>query len=351
MKSKKVKLQKVKTQRKAMKIKPAVNYTLIAVGFILIVAVLSVFHFLFRSGRIKLTESYREVLLRLQSSYRNATAVVEARCIDSHTESNGKTYSSFVINEVLSGENGFEKDMNITVQTPCSAGETHLIYIKSPDNETGSGVVFSVVDENNYLIEKEKIIIDSRTSIPYSVFKTHIKEIRKEILMPSQYFFYRSFSSLVNNSDLIVIGKLISIEKEEKVSCLTMENGEEQNRTLSVTTFEVEILNGLGSGKSYGERIIIKIPQKNSIPMLDFITNKNYYTVKENYQLEKDNICLFFLKRCKDHKEPLFFLINEYQGYVRTNGDFITPADDNLPFREYLSLPDAVDSIMKEKNR
>lgn len=344
-----MKKEKMK-ERKKFVLKPAVKYTLVAAGFISLLAVLILFHFLFRSGRIDFTENYREQLLRLQSSYRSATAVVDANCINPYESENNSGYAEYVINRVISGEkSGLEKGMKITVKTDDNDAERHLLYIKSEGNAFGSGVIYTIVDDSNFIIDKGKIVIDGKASLPYDVFIENIEEIRKDILLPTEYYYYRSFSSLIKKSDLIFIGKVIKVEEEERVKCITIEAGEEQTRMISVTTVEAEVMNGLESGKKYGERVIIKIPEFDIIPTLDFITNKSFYSEDKNYALDEGDVCLFFLDECKDFKEKMYFLVNDYQGYIKTAGDFIFACSSNVPFKENYSLYDAVKAILEEK--
>ncbi|GEM_PF-6361530 len=347
----KEKKEKTNKERKDKELRPAARYSFAAVFFVLILLFLIVFHFLLRSGRIEYKETYSSTLLRLKSAYRESSSVVEAFCLYSYKEKSGEGYSCYEVRRVLSGENKeLTDDSLINVKTLDNAGERHLLYLSGPYEDSEKGLVYEVVNDNNYLIKKEGIVVDGKSAVPIEKLIEEIKEIRSEIMLPYNYSYFRSIKNLVKNCDLILIGRVESISDEGRVKCMISSNGEKQEMLIGVRKIQISVLNNLESDVRYGQKIEIIMTEKDALQTLDYMTGKSVSSYKENDPLEEDDVCVFFLKACEDSKENIYFFINDFQGYIKTSGDSVFPCSSNAPFSSITSLYGAVEAVMNEKH-
>ncbi|MBR0156513.1 MAG: hypothetical protein IJM20_03220 [Clostridia bacterium] len=342
--------EKPKKERKERELRPAARYAFAASFFVFMLLALIVLHILFRNGRIVLKETYKETLLRLKSAYRESSAVVEAFCLYSYKDDSGEGYSCYEVKRVISGENeNINTDSRVTVKTFDNAGERHLIYLSGPDEESEKGPVYGVVKDNNFMIKQERIVVDGNPSVPLETLEKEIDKMRSELMIPFQYNYYRSLSNLVKNSDMIIIGKVTEVSESEKTKCMITSDGEKQERTIGIIRAKISILNNLETEIPYGRTVEIILTEKEALRIVDYTTGKSFIGSEENKPFEEGDVCIFFLTACEDSKENIFFLVNEYQGYILTKGDRVFPCKSNAPLSSISSLYGAVETILNEK--
>ena len=310
-------------------------------------AIAGAFFILRNNSNIFDFNGYQYALLQLRGAYREASAVIEGECMRFTQEEDGTCYSFYKVINIISGavkENGEEK--LITVISADEIGTDHLLYLKKDDERSEETTVYSVVDGSDYSIGTGGVIFDERTTIPLSVIKADIDKLRREIAMPSQYFYYKNREKLMENCQCVFIGRITSVYEERNVTCVSVERGEELKRRSNVRTIEAEVVNGLNTDKEYGEKIIIKIPDRSDIETIDEATNEVFAYDYGSEQLKKGDVCVFFLIESSDEKEDFYFLVNAYQGYIKTEGDSIIPCPANGAFTGIRTLREAVKRIL-----
>lgn len=279
----------------------------------------------------------------LRGAYRNAASVICARCLENYTASNLVERSTFVVEEVVSG-NSIKSGEIVSVIGRFEKGASMILYLSEPVTELYQSEVdaYNVINDAAYAIKNDSIKLHDGVSVTIDQIKEDIKELEKEIMIPSRYLYSDNIGGVMEHSDNIFIGKVQKVEVNEEADVYSIDHGEETHRKSKVYEITVEVTDGLIWWSYEGDIVKIIMTDDDYDNIYSAKTEDHFdSTVKYNIP-SVGNEYLFFLINSPDKKCSNMFFLNMYQGFIRKIEKNTFPNSENEPFKDYTKMSDLI---------
>lgn len=285
----------------------------------------------------------------LRSAYRRSCAVIKAKCVQSYIMQDGSYRSKLSVEEVLAGDRALKAGRIITVVGKNEPNNEMIVYLNKEKNLSFFNDVdcYFPVDDAMYPLDGEKVELAEDKTVSIDDIKSDIVKLETQLMTPSKFLFYNDIKSVVESSDLIFIGEVVSVSLYKDADLFTELRGEELHRKGMVFDIEVRVKEGIIRRYEGGSTVTIKY-------IGDAYDNTYYEKTGEHFYNNANialprvgDVCMFFVKEGPDKKTDDFFLINSYQGIIKTVNKTVIPHPVNVPFAKFNDLDDMIRAMFE----
>lgn len=277
-----------------------------------------------------------------RQSYRSASLVVSAECVDTYTAADGCTVSRITVDEVLAGR--AEVGDLIQIQDELSPGTEYLLYLGYGDE------VHFAEDQHSYVpVSAEPFVIVDDT-VEYGGTVLSMEDIRKDmeeldrtVTVHGAVYSYGDVDALREASESIFIGRVMSVSPLKNTRLRSQEGGSTVEKTSPASVVTLTVYGSVKGAYAYGSSVdMMYIPQSVG-GMTDGATLEPVSCSETDIVgLSEGGTYLFFLAEDPDAKQDYAFPVNPIQGWVKVENDVLTASDANTALTGYEMLPQLI---------
>ena len=288
----------------------------------------------------------------LRSAYRRACAVIKAKCVQSYILQDGSYRSKLSVEEVLAGDRSLKAGRIITVVGKNEPNKEMIVYLNKETNMSFFNSVdcYFPVDDAMYILNGRNVELSEGKTVSIDDIKSDIVKLETQLMTPAKFLFYDDIKSIVEASDSIFIGKVLSVSMYDDVDLFTEMRGEELHRKGVVFDIKVQVKEGIIWRYEGGDTVTIK-------HIGDAYDNIYYEKTGEHFENNANNasivfprvgdVCMFFITDSPDKKSDDVFLINSYQGIIRILDKTVIPRSINTPFADFTDLDNMIRAMFE----
>ncbi|MBQ3108446.1 MAG: hypothetical protein IJC67_02420 [Clostridia bacterium] len=270
------------------------------------------------------------ILQDARQHYRNASLVVQATCLYSHIDSEGRECFDVAIDSVIAGDAELGDVIHCT-EMQLIPEERSLLYLGEGED------VFHTEDTMGYvpLHEEPLRIVDNEvlwdnTRISLDALDRDIAEQKLIISAPAKSYYYEELADLVASSDQIFIGRVKSVSLWTPTTMRANANGTSVEKSIVTSLVTVEAFGSIKGKFTFSDTLTLVNASEEFTDLLDYgsLRPMDYASYEVPY-LKEGGIYLFFLEEGPDAKQQYYFPVNRLQGYVELNGEALSASLSN----------------------
>ncbi len=284
------------------------------------------------------------VLSELRSSYRSASLIATAACTEALPDTLGTRCVKLRLSEILAGRASAGEEL-ICANNNMQAGNDYLVYLRYND-ELGayepvtSGLWNPAIDSASF----------NDDTLALSELRNDIAQLQSVISAPSETLYYNELSILVDASDAVCIGRVLTAPALVETSFREDSNTATIEHSRPAAIVPVQVYGSIKGDLEYGETISFIYSPAYASDLVDATTLKAFSCSEADVPALSEGYFLFFLRQGPDAKQNYYFGINPLQSHVSLEQDMLLAAESNEALKPYSTLPDMLDALDNKKS-